>query len=450
MIDIHKAFQTIIKELIALDAHPIDKHPGKPPSLPGSIATGRGDSIPVNEAIERQILDVADWMRQQRPSVRATHSLREWRAAVRAAFGPALLQIDYSGPLDKNAQELKRLIEEGIDKNAPASGTHIRSMGCSLFSCPLEAPFSVGPVVFEPKTAWLDRALETAQISKISHHRLTRAFAGHPLKSGRTSKEAMQEESILDVLGKAQMVCTVTTEGLAPEAAQERSIIAARLAQASIALRWTTPSRVLGSFRLSVDHGPRVIQTIPFTPGQWMIGGRRWAGIPHGPEMSTTDWNARTHDARDFFNVAGKMVACWTSTTANSRASPVLRCLSQALFFFWEGCRDENDLMSIVEFTAALETLAQGKSGPILKLVKARLGVNNNDKFAGDRTLKQVINLIYSKARSRTLHGKNKDILHDWSDARAIAESMTRYCIMSCVDWVAKNPTASDPKSLRT
>ena len=203
--------------------------------------------------------------------------------------------------------------------------------------------------------------------------------------------DSMQEESILDVLKQAQMVCTVTTDGLAPEVAQKRSIIAAQLALTSISLLWEIPSRVLNGLRLTVDYAPRIIQTIPFTPGSRMIGGRRLVGIPHGPKMTEDNWSYITNDAQGFFDLAGKMIACWTSTTAYNNALPILRCLSQALYFFWDACQDENDLMSIVKFTAALESLVPGKkANGVRKLANARLGIKDNEFITSNKTLRAV------------------------------------------------------------
>ena len=359
-----------------------------------------------------------------------------------------MTQIDYKAPLDEQGKELKKLLENAADKHELGFESRTWSMGCSLFTRPLETTFCVGPVCFEPKSTWLDRALEGNHISRTSRDRLTRAFAGQKLRPRKNTSEMAQERCILDVLETAQMACTVTIDGLAPKVGEHRSIVAARLAQATIALLWPNPSVVLSGFRLSVDHGVRLIRTIPFSAASRMIGGSRFVGMPHGPEMSSTEWNTITRNAQDFFAISGRMIACWTNSRAFRTETPLLRCLSQALFFFWEGCRDENNLMSIVEFTAALEALSQGKSSGILRLANAQLGLQDTDEFILGKTLKQVVTLIYSEGRSRTLHGTNEKILHDWSETRMVAELLTRLCIVNCMDWAIRNPKASAQKCL--
>ena len=451
MTNIINSCQNIIEEVFRLDEMTISQFKDEPRSIPGLIATGDYGSFIVNEAIENEIFNVAEWMLTQRPNVRDKYNLKEWQAAVRAAFGPALLRINPNDSSCEGARILKKFIEKNIDEHIASHGIHYRSIGCSLFSDSLDTSFTIGPVIFEPKTAWLERALKDNHISKISHRRINHFLSGHTIRKRKTSMDSIQEESILDVLKKAQMVCTVTINGLAPEAAQKRSIIAARLALTSMSLLWETPSRVLKSMRLTVDYAPHIIQTIPFTLGSRMIGGRRLVGMPHGPKMTEDDWRNITNDAKGFFDLAGKMIACWTSTTAYNKAPPVLRCLSQALYYFWDACQDENDLMSIVKFTAALESLVPGKkANGIRKLANARLGIKDNELIMRNKTLAQLVNFIYSKGRSRTLHGTNPGVLYDWSDARVTSEIFTRYCIVSSMDFLEQNPTVSDSECLLT
>lgn len=449
MSDIHRSFRKIIEELKDLAAHPMRLHTEETPRFTGWIDTGQGDSIIMNENIDREIRNVADWMLEQNPKARTTHSQREWRATVRRAFGPALVKINNQESLDDCAHELKSLVKEEVKKRIVGYGDRGTALGCWLFSESLDDSFTVGPVMFEPKAAWLDRALEAGDIVRITHRRLGRAFSGQSVRPRKASMDEAQEEYILHVLEKAPMVCTVTTHGLAPEVRQKRSILGARLALTSIALLWSYPSRVLDRFRISTDDGPRIIRTIPVSPGRRMVGGLRWSSMPGGFPMTAREWGNVLQEKRAFFELAGKMIACWTSTKASDQASHLLRGLSQSLFFFGKACREESDLMAIAEFITALESLTGGRqSSGILALLKARLGMEDDTEIRQGKTLKQVVNRIYSTARSRTLHGTNDQLLHDWSTTREMAESMARHVLVSCIEWVENNPTATKLKDL--
>lgn len=445
MTDIHKTYQDIIAELSRLQNPAELEKDGS--FFPGLIAAGPDGSIVVNTKIDDDIRKVADWTRQQNGAARSQHSLKEWRAQVRKAFGPALVQLDLDGSLEDNGRKLKKLVEDDLHTTPTVVSSRFMTIGCTLFDKPIAEPLVIGPVQFEPKSDWLTRAEKIEQIDKTSRARLTKAFAGRVLRPRKDPYLALYERSIIEVLQSAQLACTVETNELAPEMAQTRAIIGARLGQTAIALLWRTPSRTLEGFHLSVDHGYRQIRAIPFTVGNRMIGGARSKGSPHGPHIDPADWSKLANDARGFLDLAGHMIACWTSTPAYDQASPLLRKLAQSIFFFWEGCRDENDLMAIVKFTAALEALAKQNSSGIIGLVAARLGKKADDKIAGDRTVRELVDLIYSSGRSRTLHGTNPDILHDWSDARALAESLARHCLVACMDWAEANPSAIEADS---
>lgn len=448
MIDVMHLYRDILLELTRLQVPGAWK--AEPKGIPGLIWTGQEGSIAVNRKIEDDIRKIADWLLEQQPPARSRHSLKEWRANVRSAFGPALVQIDLDNDLAENGKKLKALIEAALGSQPTVFPCYYETLGCTLFEQPLATPLVVGPVRFESKADWLERTLQIGQISATTRNRLKRAFKGEKLRPRKQASENAFERSILDVLRTAQMTCTVETQGLAPEMARSRAIVGARLGQTAVALLWTLPSRILDGFHLSSDPGQRIIRTIPYIPGRKIVGGTTRMGLPTGPSIGPERWDGIVNDARDFLDVAGRMIACWTSADAYDQASPLLRNLAQAIFFFWEGCRDENDLMAIVKFTAALEAMAQGKSGGIIKLVSARLGFQESDKLVGERTLRQVIDLVYGTGRSRTLHGTNPGVHHDWSDTRGTTESLTRHCLVACMDWVEQNPTAVDPASLLT
>ena len=449
MTDVYGSLQRIIQELCAIYPDPVRRLQKDGQGLPGLIYAGSGGSIATNEVMETEIRNVADWMFKQRPQARDKHSLKEWRSKTREAFGPALAQLDFNRTLRENAKELKVDIETKLDEYSAGHSSRGRSLGCGLFSEPPTDPFAIGPVVFDTKSRWLDHALNNSDISKTTHRRLGRAFCGKKLEKRKSSLDSLQEDSILRVLSDAQMVCTVTTEGMAPELGEERTILAARLALISIALLWREPSKMLESFGLSTDHGLGVVRLIPVAPGTRMLGGSKVIGRPFGMPVSQKEWSSILEDEREYFELSGKMILCWTSPEEDKQASSLLRGLSRALFWFWKGCTEEFDLMSIVSFTASLESLTGGgQSSAIKKLVKARLGIDEGDEIVSGTTLNQVLERIYGVGRSRTLHGTNQDMLHDWSDWRAIGESLTRVCIVSSMEWCQKNKLESDIKSL--
>jgi hypothetical protein len=441
--DIHASFQKIVRELKRL--HEPENFKMSIETFSGWISDDSGGQIVLNQEIDKEIRIVADWLREQRPATKSQQTLKEWRNLVRNAFGPAFATLDLAAGDEENGKKLKKLVEEAIDTAPRTLSSLSMIMGCTLFQETLPAPLAIGPVLFETKPDWLARAEKATQITPKIRRRLERAFAGRRLAKAKDPWQDHSERAILDVLRTAQLVCTVETKDLAPAMAQERAIIGARLAQTALALFWKTPSYPLQGFQLSVDPGCRNIATLFFVPNaQHITGGGYLVGMPHGPSVKPQTLSKFLNDASDLLEVAGRMIECWTSTSAYGQAPPILRSLAQALFFFSEGCRDGNNLMAIVKFTAALEALAQGKAGKIQKLAKARLGIKNNAKFYGDKDIDEVVDWLYSKHRSRTLHGTNPEIHHDWSEARTLAEILTRLCLFTCIDWFKSHPNATE------
>lgn len=108
--------------------------------------------------------------------------------------------------------------------------------------------------------------------------------------------------------------------------------------------------------------------------------------------------------------------------------------------------------MGIVTFSATLDALAcGGKSGGIKRLITAKLELQETTPIhPGGPTMNAAVDRIYCEGRSRTIHGTNTKLGHDWSGTKSLSEEFTRLCLRACVDWVAANPVSNYPKQLST
>ena len=443
MTDIKKIIQCIIREIEDVNKPPyLEKFNDAPNKIPGLILTGEGRSLFVNRTIETNITKVADWYSNQRPELKEKCTTKEWRVAIRAIVGRSYTKFSPNDSLEQRGRHFKQLIENEINEYYSRHNIYFLSFGCSLFRNPLDSEFTIGPVTFFPVQIWLNKALNDQLIKNTEHQRLTAVAFGENPDSANESLEEYTEQSIYDMLNGSQLVCTVKTEGLAPELARERSLVAARLAQTSIALHWLQPSEVLEGMRLTGDRGTQRIVTITSN----LEAGLGWHSEIVGLNLVECNNIASfVGDRRSFYDLAGRMIECWTSSTEYSRASDMLRGLSQALYFFWGGCKDDDKLMSIVKFTASLEALAKRpKFSGVMELLKARFNMSEDYLITPDKTLKEMVDLIYNRARSRTLHGTNAKILHDWSFVKSNAEIITRHCIVSSMYFLMENPDARE------
>jgi hypothetical protein len=149
----------------------------------------------------------------------------------------------------------------------------------------------------------------------------------------------------------------------------------------------------------------------------------------------------------DHFRVAGEVLDYIIHPTGDVARSKMISTLTHALLWFHEACRESITLLAIVKYAAALDSLACGEGNDgICCLIKARLKISDDTQILKDgTTLKQAVYDIYGYGRNHTIHGKNKKLLHDWTETNGIAEHLARHCLNNCITLTAQNVT-DNPK----
>lgn len=396
---------------------------------------GNDELIVGNLPIKKQIISVADQMYEQNIKAQKTHNRNDFRVVVENKIRQYLSsQIkEVKCPADE-AYCLKKFMRGEIEKHILGYGDAKTAYGCWLISPPPRQLIRIGPVCFEEKHSWLKRVYQHGEISETTHSRLSRAFAGKPLKPRKPSHDQHYEETIRRQISNAPMVCEVITHGLATELAYKRSMIAANLALTSISLIWKKPSVVLERFRTTLDGDSNFNHNFLIEPGNRKLIGSHWTRRLLTYQITPKMWEAAYSDAGLFLKIAGEMIDCWTNAKFYEKGSPLLHALSQSLFFFWKACREDNDILSIIEYVVALEALAPGRNRwGILELIEKRLDFHRSQTLCSGATLDQIIKKIYKTARSQTLHGTNPKLLNDWSVMRTITEEMARNCLVACM-----------------
>jgi hypothetical protein len=419
-------------------------------AMPGLIAAGDGKPIITSQEMEQLIQGVAQELKRSEPSVSTRHTDKEWNWLVRGTFGPALTIIDLDEDPAQNAKLLLSSVRSQLDAATTAQDRE-HAFGCTLFGTFNVAPFNIGPVNFEPRTDWLTRKQREGEVSNTTARRVRQIWRGAKLRRRKAGYDASREKDILDAVGKCPYVCTVRTRGLAPEASRLKAQTASHLAMAAVALRWSRPSEALAGFRLLTDPGIRRQRSLVFVPGVRILAGAQLVGMPHGPSISAEDWLAELEESKDDFALIGQAIEYFLNVSGVTARPKIMNVIVQALLWFYEACREEVDLMAVVKFTATLDALAAGgKSGGIRRLVKARLGIEDDKPIRKDGpTLKAAVDEIYSDGRSRTIHGTNDKLGKDWSSTRRLAEQFARLCLITSVGWAVENPAIDNPAALQ-
>ena len=448
MATLHDLLTKIIKELIRLQTVPVsDRNKNDPFPLPRMIGVGDGGSLVVSKEIDDAISEVADQLLSEYLSLSSKVMLAEWRKTVRASFGPALAVIDLNEPVDQNAKQVLGEIRSSVTKHVGQFGKRENAFGCTLFGNSTVKSFEIGPVHFEPRIDWLKRKRSEGDVSKTTRRRIEHIWSGKKLRERKTSTDSIKERDIIDAVGTCPFVCSVVTIGLAPDGARERALTTARLALAAVALLWITPSRALEGMNLLYDRRVHRQRALTFVPGKTVLAGSSLSHMPHGPWLKDGEWETLFAQNSCYFGVVSEILNYVVDPARGQSRPDMLNALAQALLWFHEGCRESVTLMGIVKFTATLDALACGKgSDGIRRLITARLGLQENDFIRpGGPTMKAVVNQIYSEGRSRTIHGTNPKLGHDWSDTKRLSEQFARLCLLACIEWAAANPKSKDP-----
>lgn len=447
-----KLGEEILADLAAIqDKSHRDKMLGDEFGLPRLIGAGNGRTLHVTKAIDGKITALAVQLKAERPKLVKTITSDDFVSLVRAACGPILAELELDRPPAETGAELVTGVEKAVDEQLAGLPRREHAFGVTLFGDSGVAPFSIGPVRFEEWDAWLTRKRADGGLSAITEQRLRHAWAGKRLRKRKPSMAASQERNILGAMRRAPYVASVCIEGFASSAGLEAAATAVRLAVTTVALLWPTPSRALAGMRLRFDPSHHIEEAVTFIPGRIVAGGSRMRGTPFGPSLKLDQWTSSQAAVEPVFSAAGDAIALLTDPDDNPPRVGILRALLQSLMWFYAGCRELNDPIAIVNFTASLDALAGGaQSQGILNVLKARLGWAPEAAFYTDgTTLKQVVEKLYGEGRSQLVHGTSKRIGYDWAAERAQAESLADRALVACLEFVAANPTLDKAKALR-
>lgn len=472
----------IISELLRIQQLPQPyRDPDDTFPLPRELSVGGGQVISISKKIDLLISDTARKMRSDGP-LQGQFTAGDYNYLVRRAFGPALQKIEPNLTLTENARSVLADVETKVAKDVAwtlNNGRQEYACGCTLFIQKDIAPLELGPVRFEPREIWLERKASDGRsarivkggkierfdhqiadgpISKVAKRRILRVWQGQKPKTRKRSYDSILETGIIEAIGDCPYVCSVKIPGLGGKAGQDKAILAARLALASLSLMWQNSTSALSGMNLLLDRKMRGQSVISFA-SDGLTSPNRWkSDMPHAPFVERKTLEELLKDFSSEFSIAGEAIAWLIEPSASHNRPKLLSVFAQAMMWFHDGCRETTDLKAIVSFASCLDILASGDGRTTIpKLIRARLGIQRDAKIHRDGlTVEEVINQIYDDARTRFIHGPIQRKKHvwggklgyDWSETRDLAAQLARMCLLCCMGWAAQNPACDDPGQL--
>ena len=411
--------------------------------FPISLDVGNGKEIDITPEINNMIARFStSIMNVYFQSHKSEFTNSEWDRMARRALGSAFVKHETETNIEQRARATLETTKQTLRDWIGGIVECEYVFGCHFCNVPDLEPLSVGPVRFEPKLEWLKKLCREGDLSNVARSRIERTWRGEQLRKRRPSEDEEFETRILSTICNCDFVCSVKIGIMGSEAGLQKALNGSRLATTAIALAWNKPSETLERIFLTFDRQPYLQQNLIVAPGRFPGWRTAWSNLPNGVTwLNHEDWNQLTWDYRKILGCAGEAIRYVTHGNDNASRPKVMNVLSQALLWFHEGCREDLDVMAIVKFWSAMEALTCGrKEQGVLDLMDLRLKITDKDKLRKD------IKSIYRYGRSRTVHGTNSQLGHDWTEVRSRAEKLAQMCLLSCLHWANEHRKEDNPK----
>lgn len=429
---------------------PAGEQKRKPGEFPYFITTADGVLVFLTDPIVRALHVVADVLWDEQGDRAVLHTRDEWWRLTQKALAAALRRENQAAERTVAIATIVSELRNYMTERSRSHRTLEFAFACSLLQEPERTLPAFEHARLETREAWLVRKAAEGMVSAVTARRIQATWTGKKLAKRRPLQDQSDERHIVGGIGAAEFVCTVKTQGFAPQAAEQRALMAARLALLSVSLLWARPVRALRGLNLAFDGLSQTRSTLVFA-GQHVLGGWREDKEPHAPWSPKEDWEDIVTAYGPALAAADEAIGFVLAAPGSCTRPRLMLTLSQAMLWFHEACREPLDLMAIVNCAVALDALASGERAKgIRKLICARLGIGLHDASIGALTPNDIVHQVYECTRNQAAHGREPPFGRDWSRTRILAETTTRRMIIECLHWANDHPTVDDPGRLCT
>lgn len=444
---------TILRELRKAQTErwtPPPSGPVKRLHLPPTLPLGNGRHLNATDALLKAVSAYAKLCWDNDPTLKPRFKVEEFTKLADDAFAQVLLNVDLEQSDENLSEGVNGQVQQHLEEQVSRHHRAIElTLGCHLFEGNDAYPIRVGPVIFEARQQWRQRASNEGKLSPVAARRIDACWSGRALTKRKPSYDADVERAIMDAIGSCPVICSVATDGLSSKYIEEKGLLAARIAMTALSLTWERPSQGLKWMNLLYDRLIPHRHTVSF--GQNRIAGisssttqlpaGRWTDAELLSDLRSRQW---------LFDQAGEALYNYVQPTRNVTRPKLMNALFLSLWWYHEACREPLDQIATTKFAASMDAIVVGQSAnAIVQLLCARWGFKPDGKLMTDgRTTKSVIANIYDAGRSRLIHGSSDNFAHDWTEVRSAAEAVGRLCLIGACEWLSENPVGDDLKAL--
>lgn len=422
--------RTALEETLQLQNPESDEYkrwlhgPGSSP-IPPSVPADGGSFYPTTDRALSCITEIIDSLRNNDSALARTLSRDEMYKRATGAFGAMLSSLIRVADDSERWKQYRAALSSAFAGLPTSQTVYIPTW---LFVRQQYGAFSVGPVEFLDRSAWLDkveslRGSRPAWRSGVEEKWGSGGSANSNVEGEDDARVKFAISTVTHFAAVEQRIACVAVAGFDDREASRRALLATRIA--IDAIRLLIPGQNKKRVFTSSDHGPPLgIERLRQTIGHDLVAGSETdlPGVGGSPGLAqeVIDTSA------EFRLAAGNCIKVVLSQTPAQENLPELsQRWSNAIHWYGRACVSDADFVALPMFGFVLDILCGGKEEAGIRDLACVLFEKKPEDVVGSNgmTLKAAIRKVY-EWRSKIAHGSMLAVDLSLESERAFAESI--------------------------
>lgn len=394
-----------------------------------------GGSIPTSNEAARDIKKLSDMLRKGEYAF--TSDPEQFYRDASSAVGELLLELRNTqqseiGWLERAAKRFQEILKARVDLGRK---TMTEIVPCDVFDEDQNVgPFSIGPVKFMPRMAWLDSLPRSRRVDYVREVWTKKKSIGdfEALNKSTSAQEKVVIIGAMDVLrhiGSRPWVATVTLHDHDPVRAHANGPLLVELALDFLSLFMGQNN----GQRLSHPgiSGPLTQTSVAFDPEDRIYTGwrfnKRGVGAPPGTA------NELLTSQAGIIADAGAILSRYLSGAEIGAIPPLVERWVGALHWYGMALRDTNDFAALCDYGDVIDVLTKsgGANEKMVEYLAVALDISERRNPTELAKLNGMVKRVYSEGRSQLRHGEKIGLMRDFSAAIAEGNYLAQISLLA-------------------
>ncbi|MCJ2036135.1 hypothetical protein [Methylobacterium sp. J-068] len=428
--------QTVIEAVIEASALSFSDWSALSPNalVPLAIPVSAGGQYRVTQAGVDAAHVLTEQVWKARPDLRQTITREKFNRLSFTAIGDAIansrshLDPTEDPPGDRFYAAIAKDFQTNLDALAnSARGDVDRHIPCHLFDLDQGvAEFTVGPVAFLPRAAWLTRfvinPIQLGHIQEVEDRTVTYEDLRQRALAVGAPRDLRDAWSILKTLRNFTWVATLRVSGHELDQSHRKASVIIGLAIDAVGSRF--PVEAARRFTRMGRQHLYSEERLASTPDGRFLNG--WSIRMPGLGARPGALRAKMAAEQPFLDDAGEIFSAYMTGRQTGSAPHLVERWMNALYWFGEARREASDFMAVVDYGCAVDGLsgAGGSAKEMGEFAKAALDPKGQPTPAGSLSVSAAVDRLYVEGRNKLAHGETPGLLEDLSELRAIGDDL--------------------------